>query len=359
MQLPELQKKFQKNIFGKILLFPFSLLYAVGVFFRKKSYQSGLFEIKSVNSKVICIGNLTTGGTGKTTTVMFIARLLAKQKIKAAIISRGYKRKTSKKDVIIIDENTTNWQDAGDEPYMMYKALEKYKIPVVVSADRYKASITAIEKYKSEVLLLDDGFSHLGLKRDLDIVLIDARSDFNSDKLLPLGTLREPKSALKRAGLIFLTHCDLANKKMLDSAISEITKYNPDTQIIKTRHKPTHFFDVCKSQIISLKSMKKEVVVLSAIGNPMSFEDTLKSLNFNLMQIWRYPDHHPYTLEELKTIQNIRQNIALVTTYKDFVRFPENWQNIFKENVYFLSVHLDIVGGYKKLDILKKHLIEP
>jgi tetraacyldisaccharide 4'-kinase len=356
MNLSELQKKFQKNILGKAFLFPFSLAYGTGVLLRKKSYKSGIFKTKSVNSKVICIGNLTTGGAGKTTAVMFLARLLAAKNIKVAIISRGYKRKTRNQDVVIIDENTRDWRFTGDEPYMMYKTLEKYKIPVVVCANRYKACQTAIKKFQSQILLLDDGFSHIKLKRDLDIMLIDCRCDFLKDKLLPLGTLREPKSALARAGLILLTHCDIVDKNTIARTITEIKRYNPEAEIIKTRHKPTYFFDICGSRMVNLKDIKGRVAAFSAIGNPVSFEDTLKNLNLETAQIWRYPDHHPYTVKELETIYNLKGELPLITTYKDFIRLPLGWQKIFKENVYFLSVHLDIIGGYRKINILKESL---
>lgn len=356
MDLAALQKKLQKNILGKALLLPLSVGYGAAVALRGQTYKYGFLKPKSVNSKVICVGNLTTGGTGKTTAVMFLARIFALKNIKTAVISRGYKRKTRKKDVIIIDKNTPGWRSAGDEPYMMYKALGKYKIPVVVSADRYLACQTAVKNFKSEVLLLDDGFGHIKLKRDLDILLIDARSGFVKNKLLPLGTLREPKSALKRAGLVLLTHCDTTENGTIKKIIEEIAEYNLQIEIIKTRHKPTHFFDVCKSEIVNLKNLQGKAAVLSAIGNPPAFEDTLVSLNIKPEQVWRYPDHHAFTTEELKTIYKLKGGLPLITTYKDFVRFPVGWQEILKENVYFLSIHLDIIGGHKKLTLLKEKL---
>lgn len=359
MNLSKLQKTLQKNFLGQICLAPFSIVYGAGVFLRKKIYELGILKSRSVNVKVICVGNLTTGGTGKTTTVMFLAQMLAKQNIKVAIISRGYKSETTKNQVTILSENTADWQTAGDEPYMMYKSLEKYQIPVVVSANRYKAAQTAIDKFKSQVLLLDDGFGHFKLKRDLDIVLVDARSNFSKDALLPLGNLREPKSALRRAGLIMLTHCDLADKNALNKIIDGIKKYNSSVEIIKTRHNPTHFFDICRSEIVNLSEIGGKVSVLSAIGNPQSFEDTLKNLDLKLEQNWHYPDHHAFSLEELKTTYELKGDLPLITTYKDFVRFPLGWRQILKEKVYFLSINLDVIGGHKKLDDLKKILLPP
>jgi tetraacyldisaccharide 4'-kinase len=336
----------KKNFAGRAILWVFSLFYRLAVAARKMIYDMGFFKTNSVNSRVICIGNLTTGGTGKTTAVMLAAKMMSDAGIRVSVVSRGYKRLADKNEVIVL----SSWEKAGDEAYMMSEALREHGVPVVVCPDRYKAAQTAVRRFKSQAILLDDGFQHFGLDRDIDIVLLDARDPFGGNALLPLGTLREPKSALSRAGLVLLTHTDLAEAAQIAAIKEEVGKYNPEVRVLESVHEPEYFFDVCKAEKVPLAGLKGKGTALSAIGDPQSFEDSLKSLGVELHQIWRYPDHHPYTLDELKAAADLRDGKPIITTYKDFTRFPEGWRELLKEDIYVLSIHLQICGGEEAID---------
>jgi tetraacyldisaccharide 4'-kinase len=340
-----IHEKMRKNIFGKILLWVVSLFYLLAIFIRKSLYDMGFLKTRSVSSRVVCIGNLTAGGTGKTTAVMKAAQLLSQARMSVAIVSRGYKRKTSKKETIILSDETSNtWENSGDEPFMLYKSLSEHKVPVVISSNRYLATQTAIKQFRSQVVLMDDGFQHHALDRDADIVLLDARNPFGGNSLLPLGMMREPKSALNRADLIIVTHANMVNEEQIGYIKHQVHSKNPDVKILLSAHEPEHYFDICNNKTVLLNQIKGPVTVLSAIGDPKSFEKTLEGLGAKPEQIWRYPDHHPYTMEELKSAQHLRKGMPIITTYKDFTKFPENWREVLDKDVYVLSIQFKILG---------------
>ncbi|MFA6584633.1 MAG: tetraacyldisaccharide 4'-kinase [Elusimicrobiaceae bacterium] len=347
MDLKKLHKKFHSNALGIAFLWILSLFYRLAISLRKLTYDLGFAKFVHVNTRVVCIGNITTGGTGKTTAVMLAAKQLSKAGVRTAIISRGYRRQGAKKNELVILSHTNpgSWATAGDEPYMLSRSLKEYNVPVLVSANRAEAAQTAITKFRTEVILLDDGFQHFNLDRDLNIILIDAKNPFGGDALLPLGMLREPKKALARAGLIVITHANMVDVVQLGDIKKEIAKYNPKVPVIESEHKPEYFFNICTNEIKQLGTLDGPSTSLSAIGDPESFEETLTDLGLDLKQKWRYPDHHPYTLDELRTVQNLRGDLPLLTTYKDFTKFPEGWRDVFADNVYVLSINLHILGG--------------
>lgn len=343
-----MHKKFRKNPLGIILLWFCSLFYRLAIFIRQTLYDFGFMGFTKVNTRVVCIGNLTTGGTGKTTAVMLAARQLAKAGVRVAIISRGYRRQAGETEMVVLSNATPgSWVSAGDEPYMLSRALKEYDVPVLVSANRVKAAQTAIKRFRSQVILLDDGFQHFKLDRDSDIVLIDAKNPFGGDALLPLGTLREPKSALKRAALAVITHANLVDVVQLEDIRKEIHKFNPALEVIEATHQPEHLFNICTGDVVPLGTLHGNAAAFSAIGDPESFEDTLFDMGFDLKQKWRYPDHHPYTLEDLQSIQALRGGLPIITTYKDFTKFPDGWREIFADHVYLLSISMNITGGEK------------
>ena len=344
-------KAFRSNILGRVVLWFFSLFYRTAIALRKYIYEMGFFKTNSVNARVVCIGNITTGGTGKTTAVMLAAKMLAQANLRVAIITRGYKRTADKNEVIVLSEKTTDsWDKAGDEAFMMFEALRDYGVPVIACPDRYKAAQTAVKRFKSQILLMDDGFQHFSLDRDIDIVLLDARDPFGGNALLPLGLLREPKTALARAGLVVITHSNLATPEQIDEIREEVRKYNPEVKVLEATHEPEYFFDVCTSEKVEIKGLKGKATALSAIGDPKSFEDTLRPLGIKLTQIWRYPDHHPYTMAELANAKEYCDGNPIITTYKDFTRFPEGWREKLKDSIYVLSIHLNICGGEDEWD---------
>ena len=285
----------RRVLFGRFLLWTLSLAYGTAVLFRRLLYGAGLLRSRRLAAKVICIGNLTTGGTGKTPAAILAAQTLRKRHQAVAILSRGYgRRKRGSEVTVLLDDAPPPWTECGDEPWMMQHALRGQGVPVLVCADRAKAGEEAITFYHSRVLVLDDGFQHFKLRRDLDIVLVNATDPFGGGRLLPLGNLREPLSALKRAGLVMLTHADRVGEEALSAIRRDIHAVNAEVPVIEAAHRPEFLLDLRTEEKLKLSHIEgREVVALSAIADPASFESQLTALGAGIAQKWRYPDHHP------------------------------------------------------------------
>ncbi len=349
MDLLAIKNNLGQNSVGRGVLKAASTLYGVGAWAHRALYEHGLKTAESVNSRVVCIGNLTAGGTGKTTTVLLAATTLAKEGTRVAIVSRGYKRQQKNSGpVILFDNPDADWRLAGDEPFMMSRVLSKYQVPIVIANKRVDAATEALRRFKSQIILLDDGLQHFALKRDANIVLVDAKNPFGNKELLPYGILREPLSGLKRADLIILTHCDQVSARQLEDVRDQIRLYNDTVEILESEHRPEYYVNICTTQQVALKDIKGPVACFCALGHPESFERTLKDLGLLLRQKWRFPDHQYYTEEHLRSFEETRAGLPLITTFKDFVKFPDNWREILTKDVYVLSVNLHIRGGEKE-----------
>lgn len=349
MDLLSFKQNLETNALGRGLLKAASKVYGAGAWMHRTLYENGWKTAQSVNSRVVCIGNLTAGGTGKTTTVLLAATTLAKQGTRVAIVSRGYKRQQkSGGPVILFDNPDADWRLAGDEPFMMSRVLSKYQVPIVIADKRVDAANEALRRFKSQIILLDDGLQHYALKRDANIVLVDAKNPFGNKALLPYGILREPLSGLKRADLIILTHCDQVSARELENVRDQVRLYNDTVEILESEHRPEYYVDICTTQQVPLTEIKGPVACFSALGHPESFERTLKDLGLILRQKWRFADHQFYTEENLRTFEATRAGLPLITTFKDFVKFPDNWRDILTKDVYVLSVNLHIRGGERE-----------
>ncbi len=346
MDLLALKENLQTNAWGRGLLKVASKMYGAGAYLHRALYENGWKTAQNVNSRVVCIGNLTAGGTGKTTTVLLAATTLAKQGTRVAIVSRGYKRQhKSSGPVILFDNPDADWRLAGDEPFMMSRVLSQYQVPIVIANKRVDAANEALRRFKSQIILLDDGLQHFALKRDANIILVDAKNPFGNKELLPYGILREPLSGLKRADLVILTHCDQVSARELENVRDQVRMYNDTVEILESQHRPEYYMDICTTKQVPLTDIKGPVACFSALGHPESFERTLKDLGLVLRQKWRFADHQFYTEENLRTFEATRAGLPLITTFKDFVKFPDNWREILTKDVYVLSVSLHIRGG--------------
>ena len=356
--------RLRKSLPGKALLGAASLAYGAGVMGRKALYDMKLLPRRRIGAKVICIGNLTVGGTGKTPAVLLAAETLRRRGHEVSIISRGYGRIAPKKDVtVLLDGRHTDWRLCGDEPWMIHQSLQGQGVPVLVCPDRAKAGEIAVEMYGSRVVILDDGFQHLKLHRDLDVVLVNARDPFGGRRLLPLGNLREPISALRRAHLVIITHADRITAAALAALREEIHAVHPGVTLLESAHTADHLLDVRTEMKHPLSYLKgKPVAAFSGLGDPLSFESQLEALGASLAQTWRYPDHHVYTATELKAVESLRGGLPLVTTFKDFVRLPEQWREILSGDVLVLGIRLEILKGRNQwidtLDALAQSALE-
>lgn len=345
---------FRVRLFKALLTF-ISLIYLMAIQLRFFLYRIRVFRSRSVTAWVISVGNITLGGTGKTPVVEHLARLLHSRGRKVAVISRGYRRKTGprwrriKEKIlgapttrIVSDGNNIllNSQVAGDEPYLLAANLDG--IPVLINRNRAKAALYAVRRLKADTIILDDGFQHLGLKRDLDIVLIDSNHPFGNNHIFPRGILREPPRNLSRADMILVTK---AREGQQEELKSQLRKYNQKAEILECRHNPVYLRDVRTSIKASLEFIKgTKAATLAGIANPYEFEQSLRELGVEVIYSRRFADHHSYTQQELiDTLNRADKRGAeiLLTTEKDAVRFPRLPPG--KIPVFFLRVQIDSV----------------
>jgi len=265
---------------------------------------------------------------------------------------RGYKRRVPQTVVTILAKGRpATLDEAGDEALMLYRLLEPAGVPVVVSSDRFASGTAAVTELGADILLMDDGFQHFAVRRDADIALVNATAPFTADRVLPAGNLREPAAGLARAKAVIITHCEQVPQDAVDALRADIRRFAPDAEIIESMHAPEAFIDPATASQVDLGSLKgREAVALSGIGDPDSFEGVLKKMKIDLKQIWRYPDHYAYTAQDLAAASKTRGGLPLITTYKDFARFPPGWQELLGGGVLILSVKIVFLcDGWIKL----------
>ncbi|MEK6727621.1 MAG: tetraacyldisaccharide 4'-kinase [Candidatus Omnitrophota bacterium] len=300
---------------GIIKLFLFILSFVYGLVVRILILIFHLFRY-SPDCKVIGVGNITLGGTGKTALVEFLARFLKGQGKSIAIISRGYKRKAK-----VSALSTMDYDFLGDEPYMLSKKLKG--IPVIVEAQRIKGIKKAIKDYAVDTVILDDAFQQWGIRKDMEVVTIDAANPFGNKFMIPRGILREPISSLKRADIFILTKTNLsANTASLKDALRNL---NRRALILESEHRPLAFYDIFRPEdLFAIGSLKgKTAVLFSGIGDPGSFEKLILSLGIKIGLSFRFPDHHHYSLKDLQKIIQSSQGKSIdtiITTEKDAAR---------------------------------------
>lgn len=319
----------------KFFLFLLSLIYSLVV--RLLIFLNRLRPCR-LNSKVISVGNITLGGTGKTTLVEFIARYLKQEGHKAAVLSRGYKRRISSCELPV-----SSYESMGDEPYMLSQNLAD--LPVLVDSDRLKAAKEAQERYRVDTLILDDAFQQWRLKKDLEIVAIDAANPFGNRHLLPRGILREPLSSLKRADVFILTKTNL--KPDTQEIKDFLSRVNPRAEIFEAIHKPVGFYSLA-NRVERLKTdalRTKSVTLFSGIGDPDSFQNLISSLGINIGLSFKFADHHNYTKEDLERIIKSSQEKSidtLITTEKDAVRLKRLQPITRNLQLFVLRIELEI-----------------
>ncbi len=292
-------------------LFLFSLAYGLTVVILAFLYRR---NPERLNAKVISVGNITLGGTGKTTFVEYLSAKLSSASNKIAVLSRGYKRDAARQGA----------QGMGDEPAMVQEKLPQ--VHVIVDKDRVKAGIKAIKDYAVDTLILDDGLQQWRIYKDLEIVTIDAANPFGNYRMLPAGFLREPLAALKRADIFVLTQVDFGQDT--GSLADKLKRINPRALIVESMHRPEAFSDLRKpDELLGLDFLKgKRAAVFSGIGNPQGFENSLSSLGINIGLSFRFSDHHDYTQGDLGgIISSARENNldAIITTQKDAVKIRQ------------------------------------
>ena len=327
----------------KIILRPLAKIYGFIIRIREKLYAKNIFRTYKLDCQVICVGNITVGGTGKTPVVEFLAQFLTrKRRLKVGVLSRGYKRSSSG-TVIVTDglQIQADSRQAGDEPYLLAKNLKN--VPIVVDENRVRGGRILLKKFGIDLILLDDGFQHHRLQKDLNIVVINARNGFGNNELLPAGPLREPLDALYRAELLWI-HQPLSLRW---PELRNLLRSYRHARRVYSDYSPTHLVEIPSEKEAPLERLKnKRVLAFAGIANPARFRETLETLDCKEIRLISFPDHHFYTPKSMKKISaELRafQPDLLVTTEKDFVRLSPEFQIAIP--FYYLKLEIKVIQG--------------
>jgi tetraacyldisaccharide 4'-kinase len=357
--------------------------YSFVVRLRNFLYSKGWLKVHHVDVAVICVGNITVGGTGKTPLVVWLCNLIAQnpklktQNCKCAILTRGYKARAQ--------EN----RDFKDEIAILAESCPEAE--VIVNPDRVAGAAEAIDKYAAKVLIMDDGFQHRRLARDLDIAAIDATQPFGYGKMLPDGLLREPVSSLNRAGAVVITRCDQVTEAQLSELEQKLRAINPDMIIAKSIHaavsikypepsvilaqagiqKDGEAMDSCLRRARSVLDTRndnieqlkgKKIFAFCGIGNPDAFLNTIKNLGAELAGSKIYDDHYHYTDDCLTEISEQAEELGadlILTTQKDWTKVISNPEFQISESksplpFAYLAIEIKFLAGEDKLTALIK-----
>ncbi|MBB3207128.1 tetraacyldisaccharide 4'-kinase [Rhodopirellula rubra] len=287
-----------------------SVLYGVAARVRRYQYDAGRKAIEHADVPVVSVGNLTTGGTGKTPIVCDLCIRLRGLGIRVAIISRGYGAGES---------------GVNDEAMELAERLPD--VPHVQHPDRVEAARIAVDELEAEVLVMDDGFQHRRLHRDLDLVVVDATCPFGFGYLLPRGYLREPVSSLRRADAVIVTRSDQVDESTRSAIRDRIRDYIGQRPLIETTHRPASIV-MDRGRTESIQSLAgRRVALVSAIGNPDAFEQTIRDCGATVVGHRRLPDHDPYEREARQELQRWVTELnannvpeLILCTHKDAVK---------------------------------------
>lgn len=321
--------------FLRAALSPLAGLYGAALGARARMYRSGRFRSERVPCPVVSVGNLTFGGTGKTPFVEFLARRLRFEGKRPAILSRGYGRR-SRGRVVVSEGNgpLVLPEQGGDEPVAMARRLPA--VPVVVAERRVEAARTAIE-LGADLLLLDDGYQHLALARDVDILLLDAADPFGGGRLPPAGSLREPLSALARADAFVFTRVDRGAPSA--EACEELRRWNRNAPVFTARIRAAGLTDESGSPVTSSTLTGRRFVAVCGIAHPEAFVSSLTELDLAPDEVLAFPDHHRYGRRDLERIRRAADRTGsawIATTEKDAVKLEG------KTSLPVVSVKLDV-----------------
>ncbi|CCK79409.1 LpxK: tetraacyldisaccharide 4?-kinase (lipid A 4?-kinase) [Desulfobacula toluolica Tol2] len=321
-------RNYQPGIFSfECFLVGISYLYGLGVRFRIWLYQKGILKQKKLPCFVISVGNIVVGGAGKTPMAIYLAKVLKDMGKQPVVVSRGYKGKYKTDAVIVSDGDRifSNAETSGDEPFMM---AQRRAFPVVVGKDRFKAGIQAIAAFSPDVIILDDGFQHLKLKRDLDLLLLDYENPLGNKRFLPAGRLREtPEISSKRADSLIFTRSPDNDK--ITGGVKNILRYFPDCPWFKTFHTPfivKHIVhdENLKQDIKDVAGLKgKKVFLFSGLAKNRSFNHSMKECCVNVVDHLEFKDHYRYKDSDILMINTLAKKVGaglILTTEKDWAK---------------------------------------
>ena len=309
------------------LLWVARMPYGLGVWYRNRGYDRGRNVIRA-EIPVISVGNLTLGGTGKTPCVEWIARHLRSLGVAVCVLSRGYGAEHGRNDeAMVLEENLPD-------------------VPHLQGADRVELARTAVEELEMEVVILDDGFQHRRLARDLDVVLIDATNPWGYDYLFPRGLLREPVSSLRRAGIVMLTRCDGFGEDALGEITRRVERHAPGVPVVRTCHRPERLVGLHGTAELG-ELTGRPVAACAGSGHPDAFRRTLADLGADSVDFRPYPDHHPYSVDDVNSLRHWADDLptdaVVVTTQKDWVKLRIG--ELASRPLWALAIELTFLDG--------------
>ena len=327
----------------RIILLPFAVLYWLIIAIRNFLYDIKVLRSSSFGMPLICVGNLSVGGTGKSPMVEYLVGLL-KDKFKIATLSRGYKRKT--KGYALADENVTALE-IGDEPMLFH--IKFPEVPIAVGEGRlYAISQLLHDKSETEAIILDDAFQHRSIKAGLNIVLTDCNNLFTRDFYLPTGDLRDQKSSYKRAQIIIVTKCDPGLTRDGRKKIIKEINPKPGQHVFFTAIEYGDARHIKTKNIYKLTD-KTEVLLVTGIANPKPLEAMLE-VNCKTYSVLQYPDHHIFTIDDLRDINKKFKQIEsadkiILTTEKDAVRLVKFDNELTGLPLFVIPIRHDFLFG--------------
>ena len=321
-------------VLAKLGLRLISLPYGWGIRVRNLAFDRGWKTSVKVRVPVVSVGNLTMGGTGKTPCVEFLAKRFRQRDLQVAILSRGYGTDHGPNDeALVLEENCPD-------------------VPHLQGADRFGLATVAIEELESEALILDDGFQHRRLKRDLDIVLVDATCPWGHGYLFPRGLLREPKSSLRRANVVITTRCDSVTPDAIAKLRREIGDIAPGLPIVESDHRPAAWVNSSQEHRPVEDFRGKSVAGFCGLGNPEAFRRTLTDLGCTIAAWRTFPDHHAYQREDIEDLRTWAKSLPadtiVATTQKDLVKI--RLDRLGDRELWALKIELAVRSGGEHLD---------
>lgn len=310
---------------------PFALLYFFGLKIQSFLYYTKILKVVNFRTLILSVGNLTVGGTGKTPMVMLLADRLKKKYPNIAILSRGYKRNTSGFEVVHDGKKIlTDSESAGDEAFLTASVLNN--CVVCVDENRKRGILEIESRFKPDLIILDDGFQQKGIKKDCDIILLNASRPFHEFSLLPMGLGRETIKSLYSASMIVLTK---TNQQADPKWMGKIPPINYYTAVFK----PT-IWEFSKSEYRQIKKITQDVFAFCGIGDPDSFKNNLKKMHIPVKKFHIFNDHEKYRLHTIKALEDKITNStckAVITTEKDLVKLPDSFLEKF--HIFALRVN--------------------
>jgi tetraacyldisaccharide 4'-kinase len=311
---------------------------------RELLYASGVLRARAVGCPVVSVGNLTVGGAGKTPAVELAVLTLKELGLRPAVVSRGYGRRTRGLQVVADTASIRlDPEEGGDEPFLLGRRLPG--VPVIVGANRHQAAQLAVERYGVSAIVLDDGFQHRTLRKDLEIVMARAGAPWGNGRLFPAGPLREPLAALRRAHLVVATGA----RGPADAAAVEaaVARHAPGVPVLAAAYVPIESWDARAMRPVPVEMLRgQRLLAFAGIGSPSGFAATLAEVGVDSVEMTVFADHHWYTGRDLTALESravAADAAGLVTTEKDWVRLRR--LPLPRRPLYVLAVRLALLGG--------------